>query len=136
MKRILGIAAIIAGGVLALFFPDLEFGWFRGRPLGIVLVVIGGIELLEDVRGRRPKSLVEELRDDLGLGSRNGASDEDRTGDRDRGRVDRGRDDRDRGRDDRDRDRNHDREMVTEFDREVDREVEREARKHRGHPDL
>ncbi|MFD9241129.1 hypothetical protein ACFV0D_04180 [Streptomyces sp. NPDC059556] len=122
MKRIFGIAAIIAGGVLALFFPDLEFGWFRGRPLGIVLVVIGGIELLESARGRRPKSLVEVLRDDLGPGSRNGARDEDRTG----GRDDRG----DRGRDDRDRDR--DRGMVTEFDREV----EREARKHRGHPDL
>ncbi|MFF2302390.1 hypothetical protein ACFVVP_07770 [Streptomyces sp. NPDC058128] len=55
MKRIFGIAAIIAGGVLALFFPDLEFGWFRGRPLGIVLVVIGGIELLESARGRKPE---------------------------------------------------------------------------------
>ncbi|MFE6850074.1 hypothetical protein ACFVDH_04720 [Streptomyces sp. NPDC057674] len=107
MKRIFGIAAIIAGGVLALFFPDLEFGWFRGRPLGIVLVVIGGIELLESARGRKPKSLVEELRDDLGLGSRNGGRD-------------------------RDLDRDRDREMVREFDREV----EREARKHRGHPDL
>ncbi|MFD7575086.1 hypothetical protein ACFV6U_31930 [Streptomyces sp. NPDC059810] len=120
MKRIFGIAAIIAGGVLALFFPDLEFGWFRGRPLGIVLVVIGGIELLESARGRKPKSLVEELRDDLGLGSRNGGRDEDRTG----------------GRDDRDRDRDRDREMAREFDREVEREVDREARKHRGHPDL
>ncbi|MFB7238333.1 hypothetical protein ACFCXK_26510 [Streptomyces sp. NPDC056269] len=124
MKRIFGIAAIIAGGVLALFFPDLEFGWFRGRPLGIVLVVIGGIELLESARGRKPKSLVEELRDDLGLGSRNGGRDEDRTG----GRTG--------GRDDRDRDRDRDREMAREFDREVEREVDREARKHRGHPDL
>ncbi|MFJ2935404.1 hypothetical protein ACIO8G_21875 [Streptomyces sp. NPDC087219] len=50
MKRIFGLTAIVAGGVLALFFPDLEFGWFRGRPLGIVLVVIGAFELLE--RGR------------------------------------------------------------------------------------
>ncbi|WP_329280988.1 hypothetical protein [Streptomyces sp. NBC_00691] len=52
MKRVFGLTAIVAGGVLALFFPDLEFGWFRGRPLGIVLVVIGGIELLESRRRR------------------------------------------------------------------------------------
>ncbi|MCB8902651.1 MULTISPECIES: hypothetical protein [unclassified Streptomyces] len=119
MKRIFGLAAIIAGGVLALFFPDLEFGWFRGRPLGIALVVIGGIELLESTRRRKPKGLVEELRDDLGLGARNRDGGEDR--DEDRGGS--------RGRD---RERDRDREMVREFDQEV----EREARKHRGHPDL
>lgn len=111
MKRIFGLAAIVAGGVLALFFPDLEFGWFKGRPLGIVLVVIGGIELLESTRRRKPKGLVEELRDDLGLGSRNRDMDPDR---------------------DRDRDRDEDREMVREFDQEV----EREARKYRDSPDL
>ncbi|MFE1961327.1 hypothetical protein [Streptomyces sp. NPDC059479] len=82
MKRIFGLAAIVAGGVLALFFPDLEFGWFKGRPLGIVLVVIGGIELLESTRRRKPKGFVEELRDDLGLGSRNRDRDEDRGGSR------------------------------------------------------
>lgn len=121
MKRIFGLAAIIAGGVLALFFPDLEFGWFKGRPLGIVLVVIGGIELLESTRRRRPKGFVEELRADLGLGSRNRARDEGRDGISGR--------DHERGHE---RDRDRDREMVREFDQEV----EREARKHRGGPEL
>ncbi|MGW1544699.1 hypothetical protein ACWCPM_31535 [Streptomyces sp. NPDC002309] len=115
MKRIFGLAAIVAGGVLALFFPDLEFGWFRGRPLGIALVVIGGIELLESTRRRKPKGFVEELRDDLGLGSRNRDRYEDRDGSRGR-----------------DRERDRDREMVREFDQEV----EREARKYRDYPDL
>jgi hypothetical protein len=86
MKRIFGLAAIVAGGVLALLFPDLEFGWFEGRPLGIVLVVLGGIELLESTRRRKPKGLVEELRDDLGLGSRNRDRYEDRDGSRARDR--------------------------------------------------
>ncbi|MFJ7987854.1 hypothetical protein [Streptomyces sp. NPDC096351] len=108
MKRILGLAAIVAGGVLALFFPDLEFGWFRGRPLGIALVVIGGIEILESTRRRRPKGVVEELRDDLGPGARLRDRNEVRGGDRER-----------------------DRETVREFDREV----EREARKYRDYPD-
>ncbi|MEU7700153.1 hypothetical protein ACF064_24440 [Streptomyces sp. NPDC015492] len=110
MKRIFGLAAIVAGGVLALFFPDLEFGWFRGRPLGIALVVIGGIEILESTRRRRPKGVVEELRDDFGPGARH----------RDRNEVRGG-----------DRERDRDRETVREFDREV----EREARKYRDYPD-
>jgi uncharacterized membrane protein HdeD (DUF308 family) len=55
-QQVLGAVLIIAGGVLALFFPDLEFFWFRGRPLGVVLVVVGAIDLLTarpgDARGR------------------------------------------------------------------------------------
>ncbi|EGX56099.1 hypothetical protein SZN_29605 [Streptomyces zinciresistens K42] len=81
--------------MLALFFPDLEFGWFQGRPLGIALVVIGAIDLLEAVRPRKPKGFVEELRDKFGLGPRN----------------------RGRGRED-----DRDRELEREFDQEVERE--------------
>ncbi|MFE7302192.1 hypothetical protein [Streptomyces sp. NPDC057579] len=94
MKRIFGLAAIIAGAVLAIFFPDLEFGWFKGRPFGVILVILGGIEMLESMRGRKPKGIVEELRDDLGIGSSRDR-DRDRGGDQDGGR-DR---DRERGRD-------------------------------------
>ncbi|MER7762631.1 hypothetical protein [Streptomyces sp. NPDC097619] len=106
MKRVFGVAAILAGGVLALFFPDLEFGWFEGRPFGVVLVVLGVIELAESTRRRKPKGIVEELREDFGLSGSRGR--------------------------DADRERDRDREMRREFDREV----EREARKHRDHPGL
>lgn len=52
-KRMLGITLVGAGAVLAAFFPDLEFIWFRGRPLGIVLVIVGAFELAESLgRGR------------------------------------------------------------------------------------
>lgn len=49
----LGAALIIAGGVLALFFTDLEFFWFRGGPLGIILVIVGVLDLLDGVRRGR-----------------------------------------------------------------------------------
>ncbi|MBQ0983090.1 hypothetical protein KBZ10_00755 [Streptomyces sp. F63] len=92
MKRVLGAVAIIAGAVLAIFLPDIEFGWFRGRPFGLVLMVLGAIELLESARGRKPRGIVEELRDDFGLGSR------------------------------RDHDRDHDRQAGTDGERHRDRE--------------
>ncbi|MER8221545.1 hypothetical protein ABTZ58_13330 [Streptomyces sp. NPDC094143] len=106
MKRVFGLAAIVAGAVLAVFFPDLEFAWFEGRPLGLILIVLGGIELWESTRRRKPKGIVEELREDLGIGSS-----------------------RNRGGD---RERDQDREGRREFDREA----EREAPKHRDHPDV
>ncbi|MEV5354486.1 hypothetical protein ACIPM2_05540 [Streptomyces sp. NPDC086081] len=81
MKRVFGLAAIVAGAVLALFFPDLEFGWFEGRPFGLILIVLGGIELWESTRRRKPKGIVEELREDLGIGS---SRDRDRDRDRER----------------------------------------------------
>ncbi|WP_405840246.1 hypothetical protein OG528_20250 [Streptomyces platensis] len=93
MKRVFGLAAIVAGAVLAIFLPDLEFGWFKGRPFGVILMVLGGIELLESARRRKPKGIVEELRDDLGIGSS------------------------------RDRDRGRDRDRERESDREVEREA-------------
>ena len=50
----LGVAVIVVGGVLALFFRDMEFLWFRGGPLGVVLVLVGILELAESARrGRR-----------------------------------------------------------------------------------
>ncbi|MFG2173788.1 hypothetical protein ACGFMO_20870 [Streptomyces niveus] len=52
-KRVLGISLVGAGAVLAAFFPDLEFIWFRGRPLGIVLIVVGAFELAESLRRGR-----------------------------------------------------------------------------------
>jgi hypothetical protein len=52
----LGIGLIAAGAVLALFFRDLEFFWFRGGPLGIVLIIIGAIDLFEAYRRFRAAS--------------------------------------------------------------------------------
>ncbi|UEJ81916.1 hypothetical protein Bra3105_13820 [Brachybacterium halotolerans subsp. kimchii] len=51
-QHIIGAALVLVGGVLALFLPDLEFLWFRGRPLGVVLVVLGVIDLLSAGRPR------------------------------------------------------------------------------------
>lgn len=53
VKRVLGVSLVGAGAVLAAFFPDLEFIWFRGRPLGIVLIVVGAFELAESLRRGR-----------------------------------------------------------------------------------
>lgn len=49
----LGLALIVAGAVLALAFGDTELGWFRGRPLGVVLVVVGLIDVFDGYRKRR-----------------------------------------------------------------------------------
>lgn len=49
----LGVVLFIAGAVLALAFPDTEFFWFQGRPLGVVLAIVGAIDLAEALfRGR------------------------------------------------------------------------------------
>lgn len=51
----------------------------QGRPFGVILAILGGIELLESLRGRKSKGIVEELRDDFGIGSsRNRDRDRDR----------------------------------------------------------
>lgn len=98
MKRVFGLIGIVAGAVLFLFFRDLEFGWFKGGPLGVILMVLGVIELLESTRRRKPKGLVEELRDDLGLGSaRDRGGDRYRDDYRDRDSDRDGRRERDRG---------------------------------------
>ncbi|WP_280233139.1 hypothetical protein [Nocardia cyriacigeorgica] len=42
---ILGVLLVIAGAALWLFARDTEFLWFRGGPLGIVLIVLGLIDV-------------------------------------------------------------------------------------------
>ncbi|MFA7765861.1 hypothetical protein ACGFNX_23760 [Streptomyces sp. NPDC048723] len=67
VKRILGVALIVAGVVLLAFFPDIEFLWFKGRPFGFVLAGLGVLDLLESLRSTKPRGIVEELRSDFGL---------------------------------------------------------------------
>ncbi len=52
-QLVLGLALIAVGAVLALAFADTEFFWFRGRPLGIVLAVVGVLDLAEAASRRR-----------------------------------------------------------------------------------
>lgn len=52
MKILIGLVLLIGGLVLAFAFPDAEFFWFRGRPLGIVLALIGAFDLFEATRKR------------------------------------------------------------------------------------
>ncbi|TDC27571.1 hypothetical protein E1265_01380 [Streptomyces sp. 8K308] len=42
-----GGALVVGGGLLRLFGGDLELGWFDAHPLGVVLMVVGGVQLLE-----------------------------------------------------------------------------------------
>lgn len=42
-----GAVLIVVGGILALFFSDEEFLWFRGEPLGLVLVALGVLDIGE-----------------------------------------------------------------------------------------
>lgn len=53
-RRLAGPAMVAIGAVLALAFPDLRFFWFQGRPLGLLLVVLGALEIAETyVRTRK-----------------------------------------------------------------------------------
>jgi hypothetical protein len=45
MTGIVGALLVLAGVVLWLFARDTEFLWFRGGPLGIVLIVLGLVDL-------------------------------------------------------------------------------------------
>ncbi|WP_019871414.1 hypothetical protein [Salinispora oceanensis] len=72
-KLALGLALIIFGLVLRLFFPDTELLWFRGEPLGLLLILVGVIDVFQALRPRRrskPKGILGELADDLGISSR------------------------------------------------------------------
>ena len=52
-QLLLGVALMVAGAVFALGFPDLQFLIFTGRPLGIVLVLVGLLDVGEALfRGR------------------------------------------------------------------------------------
>lgn len=51
--KVLGSAALIVVGVcLWVFARDTEFLWFRGGPLGVVLVVVGAIDLVGSLWSR------------------------------------------------------------------------------------
>ncbi|WP_033335139.1 MULTISPECIES: hypothetical protein [Actinomycetes] len=43
-------ALVIVGAALLIFFRDTEFWWFRGQPLGIVLLIVGVIGVATAVR--------------------------------------------------------------------------------------
>ncbi|MFI1867535.1 hypothetical protein [Streptomyces jumonjinensis] len=122
LKRVLGIALAAAGVVLLVAFPDTRFIWFEGRPVGIALILFGGLEFLESYRRTKPRGIVEELRSDFGL-----KSSEERRRDEDRGRYeDRGRDDDRRRYDDRGRD--DDRRRYDDRGRDDDRRRDEDGR--------
>ena len=57
-KMLLGAVLVGAGLVLALILPELRFRWFEGRPLGILLALIGVFELGEGyLRERRERDV-------------------------------------------------------------------------------
>ncbi|WP_017622805.1 hypothetical protein [Nocardiopsis chromatogenes] len=85
-KTIIGLALVAAGAILSIFFWDLEFYWFQGGPLGLLLILIGVLDLGDEFRrsrGHKPKSLFEDIKDDIGFGGRSSGSG-DRRDDRDR----------------------------------------------------
>lgn len=49
----LGILLVIGGGCLWLFARDAEFFWFRGGPLGVVLVIVGIFDVANALRTDR-----------------------------------------------------------------------------------
>ncbi|GAA1723902.1 hypothetical protein GCM10009710_00840 [Aeromicrobium alkaliterrae] len=53
MHLFTGTLLVVVGAALALAFGDNEFGWFQGRPLGIVLVVVGLFDLAQGIAERR-----------------------------------------------------------------------------------
>jgi hypothetical protein len=67
-RAVLSFVTIAAGAVLAIFFWELRFLWFQGGPIGIALIALGGLDLWDSHRrgrGKAPRGLLEELRDDL-----------------------------------------------------------------------
>lgn len=50
-----GLLLVVTGAALWIFARDTEFFWFRGGPLGAVLVVIGTIDIVSAFRTSRRK---------------------------------------------------------------------------------
>ncbi|TDC66828.1 hypothetical protein, partial [Streptomyces hainanensis] len=46
-RMVEGGVLLVGGGLLRFLGGDLELGWFEGAPLGLALMVIGGLQLLE-----------------------------------------------------------------------------------------
>ncbi|MBT2364794.1 hypothetical protein J7E88_05535 [Streptomyces sp. ISL-10] len=68
-KKILGIVFIAAGAVLAVFFWDVHVKWFQGGHVGLLLILLGVMDLWEDYRsskGKKSKSIMDELREEIG----------------------------------------------------------------------
>lgn len=83
------LALALVGAVLAVFFWDLEFGWFQGGPLGVALIGLAGLDVFESRRrrsGNRPRGILDEIKDELGVRPRD---DRDRDVNRDPDRRDR-----------------------------------------------
>ncbi|MEV6138061.1 hypothetical protein AB0L63_18730 [Nocardia sp. NPDC051990] len=53
LATIFGVLLVVAGAALWLFARDTEFFWFRGGPLGVVLVVVGVIDIVNARRTDR-----------------------------------------------------------------------------------
>ncbi|MGJ9411337.1 hypothetical protein ACHAAC_01385 [Aeromicrobium sp. CF4.19] len=49
----IGGLLIIVGLVLVLGFADAEFLWFTGRPLGVVMAVLGVFDVYQGFRARQ-----------------------------------------------------------------------------------
>ncbi|WP_182524208.1 hypothetical protein [Nocardioides dongkuii] len=55
---VVGVGLVVVGAVVALGFADAELLWFRGRPLGVVLGILGLVDIGEALLRRRgPDSL-------------------------------------------------------------------------------
>ncbi|WP_433723783.1 hypothetical protein ACQP0C_25425 [Nocardia sp. CA-129566] len=53
LATIFGVLLVVGGAALWLFARDTEFFWFRGGPLGAVLVVVGVIDIVSARRTDR-----------------------------------------------------------------------------------
>ncbi|RDI26932.1 hypothetical protein DEU38_108167 [Rhodococcus sp. AG1013] len=56
LAAVFGVLLIVVGAALWLFARDAEFFWFRGGPLGVVLGLVGVIDVVSarrtDTSGR------------------------------------------------------------------------------------
>ncbi|OEU96414.1 hypothetical protein [Streptomyces oceani] len=57
----IGVIMLAASAVLLLVFPDTEFLWFEGQPLGIVLAALGALDLYSYARARRRRTASEAI---------------------------------------------------------------------------
>lgn len=77
-SRFISLVTLSGGVLLSIFGWDWRWLWFQGGPLGLVLVAVGGAELLVGKVSRRPradgwpKRLVEEVCDALGVNPNSG----------------------------------------------------------------
>lgn len=46
LEPVIGVVLLVGGAGLWLFARDAEFFWFRGGALGVVLMIIGALDLV------------------------------------------------------------------------------------------